>query len=157
MTHETKTLKYELVCRQNGLIAAKITEQSHRNHKFGVSGEDFGKLASSGSPENGMDGSRNRFFVRGIASSMDFQLMLFTAAQFAEFEKEVAAYNAHFSKPAILKTVFFEYSGGSVRGYRRVEVIREDGTYLEGIDSKKGEYRKFLKTKIVGSIDTIKS
>lgn len=101
MTHETKTLKYELVCRQNGLVAAKITEQSHRNHKFGVSGEDFGKLASSGSPENGMDGSRNRFFVRGIAGGMDSQLMLFTAAQFAEFEKEVAAYNAHFSKPVI--------------------------------------------------------
>lgn len=148
-----KTLKYKIVTRQNGLVAVQITEQSHRNKEFGESAFYFGKLRSDGSPEV----TASTFYVRGMGSSADDKPMLFTDSQFEEFEKEVAAYNSHFSKPAILKVVFFEYSAGSVRGYRRVEVVKEDSTYLEGIDSKKGEYRKFLKSKIIGPVDTVKA
>lgn len=156
-THTPKTLKYEVVERQNGFVAAKITEQSHRQINFGAVGDTFGKLSSVTRPQNRIGDFLDKFFVRGDDGERDDNLMLFTDSQFKEFEKEVAAYNSHFATPPILKTVFFEYSAGSVRGYRRVEVIREDETYLEGIDSKKGSYRKFLKSKIVGPVDTVKA
>ena len=156
-THTPKTLKYEIVERHNGLVAAKITEQSHRKSKFGKSNDTFGKLSSVDCPQNRIGDYLDKFFVRGGSESRDNDLMLFTDAQFAEFEKEVAAYNAHFAKPAILKTVFFKYNGGSIRGYRKVQVVKEDSTYIEGYDADKGEYRKYLKSKIVGPVDTVKA
>lgn len=152
-----KTLKYEVVARQNGLVAARITEQSHRGAEFGEGSDNFGKLESRNSPENAIGTYRAKFFVLGNRPTQDNDLMLFTADQFEQFEKEVAAYNAHFSKPKILRTVFFKYNGGSIRGYRRVEVIKEDSTHIEGLDSDNGEYRKYLKSKIVGPVDTVKA
>lgn len=148
-----KTLKYKIVTRQNGLVAVQITEQSHRGKEFGVGKSNkFGKLGSMSYPQK-----ESYYWVRGDEKGLDDNLLLLAESQFTEFEKEVAAYNSHFSKPPILKTVFFEYSAGSVRGYRRVEVVREDETHLEGIDSKKGSYRKFLKSKILGPVDTVKA
>lgn len=153
-THTPKTLKYKIVTRQNGLVAVQITEQSHRYSEFGKDDSNwFGALRSGDYPES----KGVVFYVHGIDGRRDDDPLLLTDSQFKEFEKEVAAYNSHFSKPAILKVVFFEYSAGSVRGYRRVEVVKEDSTYLEGIDSKKGEYRKFLKSKIIGPVDTVKA
>ena len=152
-----KTLKYEVVTRQSDLVAAKITEQSHRGAEFGEGSDNFGNLESCNSPENAIGTYQAKFFVLGNRPTQDNDLMLFTADQFAQFEKEVAAYNAHFSKPKILRTVFFKYNGGSIRGYRRVEVIKEDSTHIEGLDSDNGEYRKYLKSKIVGPVDTVKA
>lgn len=143
--------------RQNDLVAVKITEQSHRKSEFGKSNDTFGKLSSVDCPQNRIGDFLDKFFVRGGNESRDNDLMLFTDSQFKEFEKEVAAHNAHFSKPAVLRTVVFKYNGGSVRGYRKVEVILENAEYLEGTDCDKGEYRRYKKDRIVGAIDEIKT
>lgn len=50
----------------------------------------------------------------------------------------------------------FNYNGGTKHDYRLVKVKSIDGTYITGDDLEKQEFRKYLRSSILGKIEVMK-
>jgi len=162
---EKRVLKIGRVASRScgvSVVAAKIVEQSHRNASFSPTGKpDFIaknglRIASFDEPQ--FDGHKGcTLYVRGTVTKNDDKILLFTEEEFSKVEAAVAEYNAYVAAPKILKTVAFNYLGGSARGYRVVDVSFEDSTHIKGLDKSLNAPRTYLKSKIEGKILEVKT
>lgn len=161
-----KTLKIERCAERNiggtSIVVVRIVEQSHREKDFGRDGREFKAkngfvLMSYDYPD---DGVSNHIYLRGKERAKDDQCVILSSSEYTELVKAVAEYNAFFAAPPapkVIKTVAFNYLGGSARGYRVVDVTSEDATHIKGLDKSLNAPRTYLKSKIEGKVLEVKA
>ncbi len=165
---EKRVLKIEQVGHARTIdaeefVAAVITEQSHRLEGFSPTGEDS-FVASNGirfcsacNPQERLSVGGKTVYVRGSDSGGDSDPLILSKLEFLKVQAAVAEYNSYVAAPKILKTVAFNYLGGSARGYRVVDVTSEDSIHIRGVDKNLNAPRTYLKSKIEGKILVVQS
>lgn len=153
-----ETVGFERMIGGEYYHAVVIAEQSHRGDTFSPSGGDIFAakngitLSSSCTPQERLGDGRNTVYVRGSMTNADNNPMILSRDELKRVKEAVAEYNSYVAAPKILKTVAFNYLGGSARGYRVVDVTSEDSTHIKGLDKSLNAPRTYLKSKIEGKI-----
>ena len=98
---------------------------------------------------------KNSIDVWGIGNDKN-AIILVTTEEFNQIKEAIRLMNIEADKPDFIKEVTFVYKNGGSSSRRYLKVVKEDDTHIEGIDADKSEFRKFLKSEIVGEIKEIK-
>ena len=165
---EKRVLKIEQVGHARTIdaeefVAAVITEQSHRLEGFSPTGgasfvaSNGIRFSSACNPQERLSVGGKTVYVRGYDSGGDSDPLILSKLEFLKVQAAVAEYNDYVAAPKILKTVAFNYLGGSARGYRVVDVTSEDSTHIKGLDKSLNAPRTYLKSKIEGKILEVKT
>jgi hypothetical protein len=69
--------------------------------------------------------------------------------------KAIEQFNEEFKTVYPIKTFYYRSNKDGTQSRRLLEVHSESPNYIEGIDLDKGEFRRFLKKNVIGSIGTV--
>ena len=100
--------------------------------------------------------SNETLYILGSRKNEDGRLIVVPVKTANRIWDAVVEYNKSLSEPKFLRTVMFQYNGGSVDGYRRIGVTEENDEHLSGIDLDGSGFRRFLKRRISGPILEVK-
>lgn len=83
------------------------------------------------------------------------QIYLLPEVAVNSLTKAIEQFNEEFKTVYPIKTFYYRSNKDGTQSRRLLEVHSESPNYIEGIDLDKGEFRRFLKKNVIGSIGVV--